>query len=60
MYPLDVGYPLQLAFRILSTLALDHTLLGWNQVEPGGTRIGGEVVDISGEGRRTSTRSFYG
>lgn len=29
-------------------------------VEPGGTRIGGEVVDISGEGRRTSTHSFYG
>ena len=31
----QIGYPLQLAFRILSTLALDHTLLGWNQVEPG-------------------------
>ena len=30
-----IGYPLQLAFRILSTLTLDHTLLGWNQVEPG-------------------------
>lgn len=52
-----IGYPLQLAFRILSTLTLDHTLLGW---ELGGTRIGGEEVDISGEGRRTSTPSFYG